>query len=257
DQEDPSMVSADFLPHNPVVLSTLSAEPGRAAGLGRQANARELAGVADVELAVGVSWEAPSVTADLKTGEFGVFFGIGFEEEELAVFGEHEKLFANHNRGCVILLALAEAGLRPFCFSSGGVDANVILVWALRIQVAINENRSRQVYFCVFVDPCFASGDAAGVFGDYETGDAEGVGIDGNVIVKYDWARSVTLCVGFEWDTPKDFSGGGVRAQKCVSVERDHLANPGECGHHQRRIRRLVIAGFPEHLAGFFVERDE
>ena len=63
--------------------------------------------------------------------------------------------------------------------------------------------------------------------------------------------------IGLQWNAPEELAVPGVIAGQRIGGEVNDLSRARQRGNDGRRIRRFVVAGFPEHLAGPFVETDQ
>src|SRR5688572_957265 len=74
-----------------------------------QVNALQNACVANVEFAVGKGRKAPGIAANLEARQFRVLFRVGLQQQQRAVLGQHEQVFANNDCRGIVAPPLAEA----------------------------------------------------------------------------------------------------------------------------------------------------
>src|SRR5438477_4571880 len=185
----------------------------------------------------------PGVAANLKTGNFAIFGGISGSQDELAVVGKNQQILFHHDgRGVILFIRLAEAGLGPLEFAGSGIDADVIALHALRVEVAVDFHGRSEVDLELFVNPCIAGFEAgARIAGDSFANEPDGLGVDSHSIAK-DYRRSgVALCVGFEWDPPEKMSIVGSNGEQGVRAEGENLFGASEGRGDKGRISRFVV----------------
>ena len=231
------------------------------AGCGRllELDADAFFGAAGEEVVVGEDGVGPDFAfEDVVALEFGVFFGVGFDDDDFAFVTEGDDFVAGEDD-----LAGAEAFFFPHVFAGADVDAGegafaVFFEAEHAVEVAVFDDGGAPVVEAfVFAAPDGFGAEAAAGFGDFEGAGADAVaGGAVDDVFKDDGAGGGGDFVG-EGGAPQDSAFLGVDRDEAGLGEEDGLVDAVDVGEDGGGVGHLVVLPFPGDLAGFFVEGEE
>src|SRR5439155_10977469 len=159
-----------------------------------------------------------------------------------------------NDRGGVVLLTLAESGLRPFYCTGLRVEADVIPVSSLIVAVIADSDRRGEIGLQILVAPRLFGFETVASFDDPEANRPERVGVNSDGVARDDGRTGMTFGVGFQGHTPEDFAvTGGITGER-IGREINDLLDTGQGGDSRRGVSGFFVPGFPNHLAGRLVK---
>ena len=216
-------------------------------------------GAAGEEVVVGEDGVGPDFAfEDVVALEFGVSFGVGFDDDDFAFVAEGDDFVASEDD-----LAGAEAFFFPHVFAGADVDAGegafaVFFEAEHAVEVAVFDDGGAPVVEAfVFAAPDGFGAEAAAGFGDFEGAGTDAVtGGAVDDVFKDDGAGGGGDFVG-EGGAPEDGAFLGVDGDEAGLGEEDGLVDAVDVCEDGGGVGHLVVLTFPGDFAGFFVEGDE
>ena len=145
----------------------------------------------------------------------------------------------------------------PFYGPGLGVEADVIPVSALIVEVIADSHRRREIGLQIRVAPGLFNFETAAGFHDPEAHGAERVGINRDGVAYDDGRAGVAFGVGLQRHAPEDFAVRTTITGERIGGEINDLLNAGEGGDDRRGVSGFVVPRFPNHLAVQLVKTDE